>query len=76
MVVELLVLLSLVLTRSLSFFNVCFSLLLFEFSSAAASEEGPSSSARPKCTMTTILLPGCLRCNLGMLFREQGLVNE
>ena len=72
-VVELLVLLSLVLTRSLSFFNVCFSLLLlFEFSSAAASEEGPSSSARPKCTMTTILLPGCLRCNLGMLFREQG----
>ena len=53
--VELLVLLSSV-TTSLSFFNVCFS-LFFVFS-AASSEEGPSSSARPKCTiMTMIFLP-------------------
>lgn len=51
--IELLVLLSSV-TRSLSFFNVCFSLLpLLEFS-AASCEEGPSSSARPKCTIMTI----------------------
>lgn len=56
--VELLVLLSSV-TRTLSFFNVCFSLFFVddvEFS-AASFEEGPSSSARPKCTMTTIFLP-------------------
>ena len=74
-VVELLVLLSSV-TRTLSFFNVCFSLFFVvdvEFS-AAVSEEGPSSSsARPKCTIVDNIFCQLFTLQyLGVLFREQG----